>query len=213
MWPSVRKQTGDMNKSQLAILTDAERLLVLETTPQAMADPDEDDKCGAARPHPAGPEQVHRQYRRWRAAGDRAAVGQGVREEPARPGQGRGIRGRVGAGEQAVVRVPAGQSVAELKAERLGSGGRQGRAETVRRQTRRAASKANGRSGRCRSAFHPHRERRWPTPVRRAPAAVPSATPSAEACPPSDPWPTRSGRRCRRVQQTAVLTWPVSSLH
>ena len=32
-----------MNKSQLAILTDAERLLVLETTPQAMADLDEDD--------------------------------------------------------------------------------------------------------------------------------------------------------------------------
>jgi hypothetical protein len=31
-----------MNKSQLAILTDAERLLVLETTPEAMADLDED---------------------------------------------------------------------------------------------------------------------------------------------------------------------------
>ncbi len=48
-----------MNKSQLAILTDAERMLVLETTSEAMADLDE-DAVAALHDRPPGAQQVHR---------------------------------------------------------------------------------------------------------------------------------------------------------
>ncbi len=109
-----------MNKSQLAMLTDPERLLVLETTTEAMADLDEDavaalhDRIRRARNKYTG------QYRRG-AAGRVAPTG----------GRGKAFaknqraRDKAEVFEDALARVSrrlsvlARQSAADLKAERL----------------------------------------------------------------------------------------------
>lgn len=109
-----------MNKSQLAILTDAERLLVLETTPDAMAGLDEDavaalhDRIRRARNKYTG------QYRRGAAQRVSKTGGRGkafVKNQRARD--------KAEVFEDALARVSrrlsvlAKQSAADLKAERL----------------------------------------------------------------------------------------------
>ncbi len=109
-----------MNKSQLAILTDAERLLVLETTSDAMADLDEDavaalhDRIRRARSKYTG------QYRRGASQRVPAVGGRGKAF-----GKNQRARDKAEVFEDALARVSrrlsvlAKQSAAELKAERL----------------------------------------------------------------------------------------------
>ena len=109
-----------MNKSQLAILTDAERMLVLETTSEAMADLDEDavaalhDRIRRARSKYTG------QYRRGAAERVSKAGGRGKAF-----GKNQRARDKAEVFEDALARVSrrlsvlAKQSAADLKAERL----------------------------------------------------------------------------------------------
>lgn len=109
-----------MNKSQLAILTDAERLLVMETTPQAMADLDEDavaalhDRIRRARNKYTG------QYRRSAAVRVPRSGGRGKAF-----GKNQRARDKAEVFEDALARVSrrlsvlAKQSAADLKAERI----------------------------------------------------------------------------------------------
>jgi len=109
-----------MNKSQLAILTDAERLLVLETTPQAMADLDEDDVAALHDRIRRARNKYTGQYRRGGAQRVTKAGGRGKAF-----GKNQRARDKAEVFEDALARVSrrlsvlAKQSAAELKAERL----------------------------------------------------------------------------------------------
>lgn len=109
-----------MNKSQLAMLTDPERLLVLETTTEAMAELDEDavaalhDRIRRARNKYTG------QYRRGAAGRVAQTGGRGKAF-----GKNQRARDKAEVFEDALARVSrrlsvlAKQSAADLKAERL----------------------------------------------------------------------------------------------
>jgi hypothetical protein len=109
-----------MNKSQLAILTDNERLLVLETTPDALAELDEDavaelhDRIRRARSKYTG------QYRRGASQRVSQSGGRGKAF-----GKNQRARDKAEVFEDALARVSrrlsvlAKQSAADLKAERL----------------------------------------------------------------------------------------------
>lgn len=109
-----------MQKSQLAILTDAERLLVLETTPDAMADLDEDAVADLHNRIRRARNKYTGMYRRGAAQRVRSSGGRGKAF-----GKGQLARDKAEVFEDALARVSrrlsvlAKQSAAELKAERL----------------------------------------------------------------------------------------------
>lgn len=149
-----------MNKSQLAILTDAERLLVLETTPQAMADLDEDDVAALHDRIRRARNKYTGQYRRGGAQRVTKAGGRGKAF-----GKNQRARDKAEVFEDALARVSrrlsvlAKQSAAELKAERLeAAAAAKAGQKTIRRQTCRCDPQGHRaeEAGRCRGALHPH---------------------------------------------------------
>lgn len=109
-----------MNKSLLAVLNDAERLLVAETDPAALAALDEDAAIDLEARIRRARDKYVSQYRRTASARVADAGGRGK----ARPGNAR-ARAKAEAFERALsqasrrVAVLARQSAAELRAERL----------------------------------------------------------------------------------------------
>lgn len=109
-----------MNKSQLAILTDAERMLVLETTPDAMAGLDEDAVADLHNRIRRARNKYTGMYRRGGAQRVGAAGGRGKAF-----GKNQRARDKAEVFEDALARVSrrlgalATQAAAELKAERL----------------------------------------------------------------------------------------------
>ena len=109
-----------MQKSQLAILTDAERLLVLETTPDAMADLDEDAVADLHNRIRRARNKYTGMYRRGAAQRVRSSGGRGKAF-----GKGQLARDKAEVFEDALARVSrrlgtlAKQAADELKAERL----------------------------------------------------------------------------------------------
>lgn len=109
-----------MQKSQLAILTDAERMLVLETTPDAMASLDEDEVAELHNRIRRARNKYTGMYRRGGAQRVRSAGGRGKAF-----GKNQGARDKAEVFEDALARVSrrlgtlAKQAADELKAERL----------------------------------------------------------------------------------------------
>lgn len=109
-----------MQKSQLAILTDAERMLVLETTPDAMASLDEDEVAELHNRIRRARNKYTGMYRRGGAQRVRSAGGRGKAF-----GKNQAARDKAEVFEDALARVSrrlgtlAKQAADELKAERL----------------------------------------------------------------------------------------------
>jgi hypothetical protein len=109
-----------MQKSQLALLTNAERMLVLETTKDAMADLDEDAVADLHNRIRRARNKYTGQYRRGAAQRVRSAGGRGKAF-----GKGQLARDKAEVFEDALARVSrrlgmlAKQAADELKAERL----------------------------------------------------------------------------------------------
>lgn len=109
-----------MQKSQLAVLTDAERMLVLETTPDAMAELDEDEVADLHNRIRRARNKYTGMYRRGAAQKVRGAGGRGKAF-----GKSQLARDKAEVFEDALARVSrrlgvlAKQAADELKAERL----------------------------------------------------------------------------------------------